>query len=85
MARGETATAENCLSTPKSETPAGSHWYYRIDHVNKRNCWYLRREGGEVAQALPQPSPPTPAPKPSFADARAELRPQAIVRDEPAC
>jgi hypothetical protein len=84
MARGETATAENCLSSPKSETPAGSHWYYRIDHVNKRNCWYLRREGGEVAQALPQPSPPTPAPKPSFADARAELRPQAIVRDEPA-
>jgi hypothetical protein len=86
MARGETATAENCLSSPKNETPAGSHWFYRIDHVNKRNCWYLRQEGGGVAQALPQASPAAPAPaaKPSIADARAELRPQAAVREDTA-
>ena len=84
MARGETATAENCLSSPKSETPAGSHWYYRIDHVNKRNCWYLRREGGAVVQATPQTSPPAPQPaaKPSLVDAHAELRPQAVVRED---
>jgi hypothetical protein len=86
MARGETVTAENCLLNPKGETPPGSHWRYRIDHINKRNCWYLRRESGEVAQALPQTSPPAPAPvaKPSFVDARAELRPQAAVRDDAA-
>jgi hypothetical protein len=88
MARGETATAENCLLSPKNETPAGSHWFYRIDHVNKHNCWYLRREGGEVAQALPETSPPAPAPapvaKPSFVDARAELRPQAAIREDTA-
>ncbi len=86
MARGETATAENCLLSPKNETPAGSHWRYRVDHLNKRNCWYLRREGGEVAQALPETSPPAPAPapvaKPSFVDARAELRPQAAIRED---
>jgi hypothetical protein len=86
MARGETANAEGCLSSPKGETPAGSHWFYRIDHVSKRNCWYLRREGGGVSQALPQSSPPAPAPaaRPSIADAHAELRPQPVREDNPA-
>jgi hypothetical protein len=83
MARGETATAENCLANPKNETPAGSHWYYRVDHANKRNCWYLRSEGG-VAQAVPQTEAPAPAAKPSYANARAELRPQASVREDTA-
>jgi hypothetical protein len=85
MARGETANATDCLSSPKGETPSGSHWRYRIDHVNKRNCWYLRHEDGGLSQAMPQssPSPPPPAAKPSIADARAELRPQAIHEDNP--
>jgi hypothetical protein len=90
-ARAETVPAEDCLLNPKGETPPGSHWRYHIDHVNKRNCWYLRREDGSVAQAAPQPSqapqpqpapPPQPAAKPSFADAHAELRPQATVRGD---
>ena len=86
MARGETANAEDCLSSPKAETPPGSHWRYRTDHVNKRSCWYLRQEGGGLSQALPQSSPPAPPPaaKPSIADAHAELRPQAIREDNPA-
>jgi hypothetical protein len=86
MARGEPANVEDCLPTPKAETPAGSHWRYHIDHANKRNCWYLRRDDGGVSQALPQGNPPAPAPaaKPSIADARAELRPQAIREDTPA-
>ena len=91
LARAETAPVDNCLSSPKSETPAGGHWRYRIDHVNKRNCWYLRQEGGGVAQAVPQqtvqqPSLPAPAPqrtaKPALSDAHAELRPQATVRED---
>jgi hypothetical protein len=85
MARGETASAEDCLSSPKAETPQGSHWRYRIDHVNKRNCWYLRREGGSLSQALPQNSPsaaPSPSAKPSVADAHAELR-QPAREDAP--
>jgi hypothetical protein len=83
VARGETANAEDCLSSPKAETPPGSHWHYRIDHVNKRNCWYLRYDGGGLSQALPQSTPPVtpPAAKPSIADARAELRPQQAIRE----
>jgi hypothetical protein len=84
MARGETATADSCLSSPGNETPPGSHWHYRIDHINNRNCWYLRREDGQ-SQALPQVSAPAPAPsppaKPSIADARAELRGRAGNED----
>jgi len=86
MARGEPANPDDCLSSPKAETPPGSHWRYHIDHANKRNCWYLRQDGGGVAQAVPQSSPaaaPPPAAKPSIADARAELRPQAVREDNP--
>ena len=79
MVHGETVTAENCLTAPGSETPAGSHWRYHIDHANKRNCWFLRRDDG--SQALPQqssapaPAPaPSPSTQPSIADAHAELR-----------
>ena len=50
------AAADNCLTAPKGATPAGSHWYYRIDHANKRNCWYLRGENDKSERAVPQDS-----------------------------
>jgi hypothetical protein len=87
MTHGETAPADDCLSAPKAETPPGSHWRYRVDHANKRNCWYLRSEGG-LSQAATQNTSPAPsapsAAKPSVADARAELRAQSGREDSPA-
>jgi hypothetical protein len=90
MARGEPATTDSCLTSPTGDTPPGSHWRYHADHINKRNCWYLRREDGQ-AQALPQTSAPAPAPvaspppaKPSIADARAELRGRPANQDSTA-
>lgn len=76
MAQSETATAEGCLSSPKDETPAGSHWYYRVDHATKRNCWYLRPQGSKVSQAQSQSDAPASSPpaKSSVSNARAELR-----------
>lgn len=80
--------ADDCLSAPKDETPARSHWYYRLDHATKRHCWYLREEGEKLSQAAaPNSSPPaTPvvpkaeaAPQRSLADARAEWPPQTRV------
>jgi hypothetical protein len=78
--------ADECLSGPKGATPAGGHWYYRIEHPSNRHCWYLGEERGDgrekVTQATPPSSPPaaTPiSPKPdpaiqrSVADAHAEL------------
>jgi len=86
MTHGETAPSDGCLATPKAETPPGSHWFYRVDHASKRNCWYLRAEGGQ-AQAVPQntsPAPSAPSAKPSVADAHAELRAQASREGSPA-
>ena len=86
MAHSEPAAVEDCLSSPKGETPPGSHWYYRVDHTNKRNCWYLRPEGGAVSQAVPQNSRPaqSPSAKASIADAHAELRSRPAYDDSSA-
>ncbi len=32
---------DNCVSAPGAAAPAGQHWYYRIDRVKQRKCWYL--------------------------------------------
>lgn len=33
--------AEDCLAAPNAASPSGQHWYYRIDRVKQRKCWYL--------------------------------------------
>ena len=35
------ARAEDCLAAPNGASPAGQHWYYRIDRTTRRHCWYL--------------------------------------------
>ena len=81
--------ADDCLAGPKKDqTPQGGHWYYRIDHATKRNCWYLRGEREQLSQTTaPKPSqsaqPVAPKPEttmqPSIADAHAELPPQTRI------
>jgi hypothetical protein len=80
--------ADDCLVAPKDETPEGGHWYYRIDHANKRQCWYLREESEKLSQT-PAPnssrsakpiSPKTESPmQRSVADAHAELPAQTGI------
>src|SRR5882757_1623061 len=83
------AAADNCLTAPKDKTPAGSHWYYRLERGTKRQCWYLRDENDKSARAAPPdssaddapvsaaadpaPAPPRPVVRKSVANARAEL------------
>ena len=80
------AAADSCLSAPKGATPSGSHWYYRIDRVTKRQCWYLREESDTADDKFARAAPPAsssaaaePAPpqqrtitRNAIADARAE-------------
>jgi hypothetical protein len=83
MSYGETPAADECLSAPKDDTPAGSHWYYRVEHPSNRHCWYVRGANATVAKteasappALTKPSPnvATSAEMPgSVANAHAEL------------
>jgi len=83
------AAADNCLTTPKDKTPAGSHWYYRLERGTKRQCWYLRDENDKTARAAPQETsadettesaaaepaapPPRPVVRKSVANAHAEF------------
>ncbi|WP_065755068.1 hypothetical protein [Bradyrhizobium paxllaeri] len=71
------AAADNCLSSPKGATPAGSHWYYRIDRTTKRQCWYLREESDKADDKFARAAPPASAPAPSSAAAEA---PQPAAR-----
>lgn len=76
--------ADTCLLGPSASTPPGSHWYYRVDRANKRNCWYLgevkgkpaRKQAAEedtAAAAKPVAAPPKKqAAQRSVTDARAE-------------
>jgi hypothetical protein len=82
------AAADGCLSAPQGATPSGSHWYYLIDRVTKRQCWYLREESDSGEDKFARAAPPASAPasaaeepaapqqrtitRKSIADARAE-------------
>lgn len=39
--------AADCLASPKGAAPQGQHWHYRLERSTKRQCWYLRAEGGK--------------------------------------
>ena len=75
------AAADSCLSAPKGATPSGSHWYYRIDRVTKRQCWYLREESDTADDKFARAAPPASAPAPSSAAAEpASAQPPTITR-----
>lgn len=67
--------AGDCLASPKGSAPQGQHWHYRLERSTKRQCWYLRAEGGKVTttaqstSSTPQPDSP---PSQAVQDARAE-------------
>ena len=39
---------DECKLKPGDAAPAGLHWYYRVDRVNDRHCWYLHAQGMPV-------------------------------------
>ncbi|HYC15766.1 MAG TPA: hypothetical protein VEC94_01030 [Pseudolabrys sp.] len=55
--------ADECLSKPNSPAPQGQHWYYRVDHVNNRQCWRLGPEGLLVRKSAPQVETPAAPPR----------------------
>ena len=66
--------ADECLTAPKGATPAGAHWYYRLEKGTKRKCWYLADEVSKATKTTPaatapaeasadEPTPPAAKPK----------------------
>ena len=43
--------AEPCLTRPDLRAVEGGHWYYRVDRVTKRKCWYQQASGSESRDA----------------------------------
>jgi hypothetical protein len=60
-----TAFAVDCLSTPDSSAPPNSHWYYRTDRTQQRQCWHLRADGKSPEQGAGQVGREAPAAKSS--------------------
>jgi hypothetical protein len=58
--------AGDCLVQPNRHLAPSGHWYYRVDRVNDRKCWYL----GEPTTRMPQAQAPEAQPAPD-----ATLRP----------
>jgi len=77
--------ASDCLASPKGTAPQGQHWHYRLERSTKRQCWYLRAEGGKVTQAAQATTDapkadPAPPQQQTVQDARAEyLTPRSSV------
>jgi hypothetical protein len=42
------AKGDDCKVKPDGPSPAGLHWYYRVDRANNRHCWYLHEQGMRV-------------------------------------
>lgn len=42
------AKGDECKAKPDGISPAGLHWYYRVDRANNRHCWYLHTQGMPV-------------------------------------
>ena len=89
ISHSATPAADDCLSGPKDQAPAGNHWYYRIDHATKRHCWYLKDEklsqnaGAHAAPSAKLVSPDAEAATQRLiADAHAEL-PMPGETDQP--
>jgi hypothetical protein len=55
------SAAETCLAAPKSPSPEGSRWRYRIDRATQRKCWHLVKLDQQPQRtakgAAPQPEP----------------------------
>jgi hypothetical protein len=61
VAGSSARAADECITGPKGQAPQGSHWYFSVNRVTHRKCWYLGAEGLKVRQvASPKPSSAMP-------------------------
>jgi hypothetical protein len=50
VAGSDARAADDCITGPKGQARQGSHWYYSLNRVTHRKCWYLGAEGLKVRQ-----------------------------------
>jgi hypothetical protein len=65
---GSASAARECLTRSGSESDQDGHWYYHVDRVHHRRCWYIEATKVTVGPtALPsEPSSPNGSPEQSW-------------------
>jgi hypothetical protein len=51
--------AGDCVVHPNSQSAQDGHWYYRVDRVSYRKCWYLVEPRTSITQAEPMAARPS--------------------------
>jgi hypothetical protein len=46
--------ADDCVTEPNLRATHGGHWYYHVDRVTNRKCWFLRQQDVEGPSAVSQ-------------------------------
>jgi len=66
LSSGAAQAAEECLAAPNAQPDQTRHWYYRIDRVSQRKCWYLGPAGAKlrIAPQKVQPQKAQTSPRP---------------------
>ncbi len=84
---------DQCRTRPGLSTAQGTHWYYRLDHKTRRQCWYLgSASAGRHANAnapevsVVAPMVPVPPQKPAAVGTpqasqwqAADMTPQEVI------
>jgi hypothetical protein len=50
--------ADDCITEPKRAAASGGHWYYHVDRVNQRKCWYVGQAGMKVVRGASRTQSP---------------------------
>jgi hypothetical protein len=56
--------ASDCITNRGSAPPHGSHWYFRVDRLLHRRCWYLGPDGARLRGSASRAERPMPLPPP---------------------
>ena len=60
---GAVLAAGTCMEGPNLNAGQGLHWYYRVDRINHRKCWYVMERGQKTDEDPPlEPILPNDAP-----------------------
>jgi hypothetical protein len=54
--------AAACLPGPDRAPAPGGHWYYHLDHVSNRKCWYLLEPASQTPGQTQMPEAPESQP-----------------------
>jgi hypothetical protein len=54
--------ADGCLTRPDLRAEQGGHWYYRVDRVSHRHCWYQQASAPEIRDTRPPTAIQNPTP-----------------------